>query len=67
MKMCAAMTPTNDSRRFVVLSGLPGSGKTWLARQLAPALNLRLFDKMTSSSGCSSRRASVTPHGAGRS
>jgi AAA domain len=32
-------------RRFVVVSGLPGSGKTTLARQLAPALNLPLIDK----------------------
>jgi len=31
--------------RFVVLSGLPGSGKTTLARRLAPALNLPLIDK----------------------
>jgi hypothetical protein len=30
---------------FVVLSGLPGSGKTTLARRLAPALNLPLIDK----------------------
>src|SRR6185503_2185997 len=32
-------------RRFVVVSGLPGSGKTTLARQLAPALGLQLIDK----------------------
>jgi hypothetical protein len=30
---------------FVVVSGLPGSGKTTLARKLAPALTLPLFDK----------------------
>ncbi len=30
---------------FVVVSGLPGSGKTTLARRLAPALNLPLIDK----------------------
>jgi glucokinase len=30
---------------FVVISGLPGSGKTTLARRLAPALNLPLIDK----------------------
>ena len=30
---------------FVVISGLPGSGKTALARRLAPALNLPLIDK----------------------
>ena len=32
-------------RSFVVVSGLPGSGKTTLARPLAPALNLPLLDK----------------------
>lgn len=32
-------------RQFVVVSGLPGSGKTTLARRLAPALNLPLIDK----------------------
>jgi len=31
--------------RFVVISGLPGSGKTTLARRLAPTLNLPLIDK----------------------
>jgi hypothetical protein len=30
---------------FVVISGLPGSGKTTLGRRLAPALNLALIDK----------------------
>ena len=30
---------------FVVISGLPGSGKTTLARRLAPALGLPLIDK----------------------
>jgi glucokinase len=30
---------------FVVVSGLPGSGKTTLGRRLAPALNLPLIDK----------------------
>jgi cytidylate kinase len=40
-------TPRVDEvrRRFIVVSGLPGSGKTTLARQLAPALNLPLIDK----------------------
>ena len=33
------------NRPFVLISGLPGSGKTTLARQLAPALNLPLIDK----------------------
>ena len=32
-------------RRFVVVSGLPGSGKTTIARTLAPLLHLPLFDK----------------------
>jgi hypothetical protein len=32
-------------RAFVVVSGLPGSGKTTLARRLAPALVLPLIDK----------------------
>jgi glucokinase len=30
---------------FVVISKLPGSGKTTLARRLAPALNLPVIDK----------------------
>jgi glucokinase len=33
------------NRRFVVIPGLPGSGKTSLARQLAPELNLPVIDK----------------------
>ena len=32
-------------KRFVAISGLPGSGKTTLARHLAPALRLPLIDK----------------------
>lgn len=32
-------------RRFVVISGLPGSGKTTLGRQLAAVLNLPMIDK----------------------
>lgn len=34
-------------RRFVIVSGLPGSGKTTVARALAPLLKLPLFDKDT--------------------
>jgi predicted kinase len=32
-------------RRFVVVSGLPGSGKTTVGRHLAAALDLPLLDK----------------------
>jgi glucokinase len=32
-------------KSFVVISGLPGSGKTTLGRRLAPVLNLPLIDK----------------------
>lgn len=34
-------------RRFVVVSGLPASGKSTVAQQLAPALGLALLDKDT--------------------
>lgn len=33
------------AKRFVVVSGLPGSGKTTVARALAPLLHLPLLDK----------------------
>jgi hypothetical protein len=33
------------ARHFVVVSGLPGSGKTTLGRQLAPSLHIPLIDK----------------------
>jgi shikimate kinase len=39
------MTPTD--KRFVVVSGLPGSGKTTVAQALASLLKLPLFDKDT--------------------
>jgi hypothetical protein len=32
-------------RKFVVIAGLPGSGKSWLGHQLAPLLGLPLIDK----------------------
>jgi predicted kinase len=32
-------------RRFVVVSGFPGSGKSWLALKLAPLLGLAVIDK----------------------
>ncbi len=35
----------NPHARFVLISGLPGSGKTTLARRLAPPLRLPLIDK----------------------
>jgi hypothetical protein len=35
----------SGNKPFVVVSGLPGSGKTTLARQLAPLLNLGVIDK----------------------
>src|SRR3954447_25374796 len=38
-------TDAPNSRRFVVISGLPGSGKTTLGRRLAHALSLPLLDK----------------------
>ena len=40
-----SLTPTDMRKLFVLISGLPGSGKTTLARQLAPALGLTLIDK----------------------
>lgn len=33
------------AKLFIVISGLPGSGKTTLGRRLAPALDLPLLDK----------------------
>jgi predicted kinase len=38
-------TTSRMRKPFVVISGLPGSGKTTLGRRLAPALNLPLIDK----------------------
>ena len=48
-------------RPFVVISGLPGSGKTTLARRLAQALNLPLIDKDDILELCLSRREWATP------
>jgi glucokinase len=42
----SVVQPTSRMRKpFVLISGLPGSGKTTLGRRLAPALNLPLIDK----------------------
>jgi Shikimate kinase len=38
-------TTSRMGKPFVVISGLPGSGKTTLGRRLAPSLNLPLIDK----------------------
>jgi len=38
-------TTSRMRKPFVVISGLPGSGKTSLGRRLAPVLNLPLIDK----------------------
>jgi gluconate kinase len=40
-----SMSAAFGDRLFVVVSGLPASGKTTLARRLAPALRLPLVDK----------------------
>jgi len=40
-----SMEATVEDRLFVLVSGLPASGKTTLARRLAPALQLPLIDK----------------------
>jgi predicted kinase len=41
-----SLVVTSRARKpFVVMSGLPGSGKTTLGRRLAPALGLPLIDK----------------------
>jgi len=45
MQNSAVGTPSRMRKTFVVISGLPGSGKTTLGRQLAPVLNLPLIDK----------------------
>jgi predicted kinase len=37
--------PTSTDRKFVVVSGLPGSAKSWLTLQLAPLLGLDVIDK----------------------
>ncbi len=37
--------PVKSGREFLIISGLPGSGKSSLAQQLAPALNLPILDK----------------------
>lgn len=37
--------PEQTRKSFVVVSGIPGSGKTTVARRLAPALGLPLLDK----------------------
>jgi hypothetical protein len=36
---------TQVQRRFIVVSGIPGSGKTTLARRLSPLLQLPVIDK----------------------
>jgi hypothetical protein len=39
------MSFASADRRFVVVSGLPGSGKSWLSGRLAPVLDLPVIDK----------------------
>ena len=43
--MPSAETPRGDSVGVVVISGLPASGKSSLARQIAPLLGLPVIDK----------------------
>ena len=37
--------PIEMQRRFVVVSGIPGCGKTTVARRLSPLLHLPVIDK----------------------
>jgi glucokinase len=45
LPLAAQRTPSRMRKPFVVISGLPGSGKTTLGRRLAFLLNLPLIDK----------------------
>ena len=43
--MSSASTPHPDARRFVVVTGLPGAGKSTIAEPLAAALGVRHLSK----------------------